>query len=212
VAEIMAKLPLGIGYEWTGTSFEERRSGAQAPALYALSLLVVFLCLAALYESWSVPFAVMLVVPLGVLGAVLAATARGLPNDVYFQVGLLATIGLSSKNAILIVEFAKAQMEKEGKELVAATLEAARMRLRPILMTSLAFGFGVLPLAIATGAGSGSQNAVGTGVLGGTISSTVLGIFFIPLFYVVVKRVFEARAAARPADGAGPVASERTAG
>ena len=212
VTEIMSRLPLGIGYEWTGTSFEERRSGAQAPALYALSLLVVFLCLAALYESWSVPLAVMLVVPLGVLGAVLAATARGLPNDVYFQVGLLATIGLSSKNAILIVEFAKAQMEKEGKELVAATLEAARMRLRPILMTSLAFGFGVLPLAIATGAGSGSQNAVGTGVLGGTISSTVLGIFFIPLFYVVVKRAFEARPAARPADGAGSVASARTAG
>jgi multidrug efflux pump len=212
VTEIMSRLPPGIGYEWTGTSFEERRSGAQAPALYALSLLVVFLCLAALYESWSVPLAVMLVVPLGVLGAVLAATARGLPNDVYFQVGPLATIGLSSKNAILIVEFAKAQMEKEAKELVAATLEAARMRLRPILMTSLAFGFGVLPLAIATGAGSGSQNAVGTGVLGGTISSTVLGIFFIPLFYVVVKRAFEARPAARPADGAGPVASERTAG
>ncbi len=191
VEEIIAKLPLGIGYEWTGTSFEERRSGSQAPVLYALSLLVVFLCLAALYESWSVPFAVMLVVPLGVLGALLAAFGRGLSNDVYFQVALLATIGLSSKNAILIVEFAKAQMEKEGKDLVTATLEAVRMRLRPILMTSLAFGFGVLPLAIASGAGSGAQNAVGTGVLGGTLAGTVLGIFFIPLFYVVIKRIFK---------------------
>ncbi|AVZ80367.1 hydrophobe/amphiphile efflux-1 family RND transporter [Zoogloeaceae bacteirum Par-f-2] len=193
--EIIAKLPPGIGYEWSGTSYEERRSGSQAPALYALSLLVVFLCLAALYESWSVPFAVMLVVPLGVLGALLAATGRGLSNDIYFQVGLLATIGLSSKNAILIVEFAKAQME-EGKELVAATLEAVRMRLRPILMTSLAFGFGVLPLAIATGAGAGSQNAIGTGVLGGTIAATVLGIFFVPLFYVVIKRIFKDKPAA----------------
>ncbi|MFA7386418.1 MAG: efflux RND transporter permease subunit [Thiohalobacteraceae bacterium] len=191
VEEIMTRLPPGIGYEWTGTSFEERRSGAQAPALYALSLLVVFLCLAALYESWSVPFAVMLVVPLGVIGALLAATGRGLSNDVYFQVGLLATIGLSSKNAILIVEFAKAQMEQEGKELIEATLTAVRMRLRPILMTSLAFGFGVLPLALATGAGSGAQNAIGTGVLGGTIAGTLLGIFFIPLFYVAIKRVFK---------------------
>jgi len=154
---------------------------------------VVFLCLAALYESWSVPFAVMLVVPLGVLGALLAASGRGLSNDVYFQVGLLATIGLSSKNAILIVEFAKAQMEKEGKDLITATLEAVRMRLRPILMTSLAFGLGVLPLAIATGAGSCSQNAIGTGVLGGTIVGTLLGLFFIPLFYVVIKRIFKDR-------------------
>ena len=189
VEEIIAKLPPGIGYEWSGTSYEERRSGSQAPGLYALSLLVVFLCLAALYESWSVPFAVMLVVPLGVVGALLAATGRGLSNDVYFQVGLLATIGLSSKNAILIVEFAKAQME-EGKDLIAATLTAVRMRLRPIIMTSLAFGFGVLPLAIATGAGAGSQNAIGTGVLGGTIAATLLGIFFVPLFYVVIKRIF----------------------
>ncbi|MCV2216966.1 efflux RND transporter permease subunit [Thauera sp. Sel9] len=190
VEEIMAKLPPGIGYDWSGTSYEERRSGSQAPALYALSLLIVFLCLAALYESWSVPFAVMLVVPLGVLGALLAATGRGMSNDIYFQVGLLATIGLSSKNAILIVEFAKALMEKEGKSLVEATLEAVRMRLRPIIMTSLAFGFGVLPLAISTGAGAGSQNAIGTGVLGGTIAGTLLGIFFVPLFYVVIKRIF----------------------
>ncbi len=204
VEEIIAKLPTGIGYEWTGTSFEERRSGTQAPALYALSVLVVFLCLAALYESWSVPFAVILVVPLGVLGAVLAASGRGLSNDVYFQVGLLATIGLASKNAILIVEFAKAQMEQEGKDLITATLEAVRIRLRPILMTSLAFGFGVLPLAIATGAGSGSQHAVGTGVLGGTIAATLLGIFFIPLFYVVIKRIFKTRPQAAGTASAAP--------
>jgi multidrug efflux pump len=146
----------------------------------------------------------MLVVPLGVLGALLAATGRGLSNDVYFQVGLLATIGLSSKNAILIVEFAKAQMEKEGKDLISATLEAVRMRLRPILMTSLAFGLGVLPLAIATGAGSGSQNAIGTGVLGGTIAGTLLGLFFIPLFYVVIKRIFKDKP---QAEGAAPVAA-----
>jgi multidrug efflux pump len=195
VQELIAKLPPGIGYEWSGTSYEERRSGAQAPALYALSLLVVFLCLAALYESWSVPFAVMLVVPLGVLGALLAASGRGLSNDVYFQVGLLATIGLSSKNAILIVEFAKAQVEA-GHDLVSATLSAVRMRLRPILMTSLAFALGVLPLAISTGAGSGSQNAIGTGVLGGTISATVLGLFFVPMFYVLIKRIFKDKPAA----------------
>ncbi len=205
VEEIVARLPAGIGYEWTGTSFEERRSGARAPALYALSLLVVFLCLAALYESWSVPFAVMMVVPLGVVGALLAATGRGLANDVYFQVALLATMGLSSKNAILIVEFAKAQMEEEGKDLITATLAAVRMRLRPIVMTSLAFGFGVLPLAIATGAGSGAQNAVGTGVLGGTIAGTLLGIFFIPLFYVVIKRIFRGSS---QAPGAVPAAQE----
>ncbi|MQM30880.1 MAG: hydrophobe/amphiphile efflux-1 family RND transporter, partial [Candidatus Accumulibacter phosphatis] len=195
VQELIAKLPPGIGYEWSGTSYEERRSGAQAPALYALSLLVVFLCLAALYESWSVPFAVMLVVPLGVLGALLAASGRGLSNDVYFQVGLLATIGLSSKNAILIVEFAKAQVEA-GHNLVSATLSAVRMRLRPILMTSLAFALGVLPLAISTGAGSGSQNAIGTGVLGGTISATALGLFFVPMFYVLIKRIFKDKPAA----------------
>ncbi len=190
VQELIAKLPPGIGYEWSGTSYEEQQSGSQAMLLYALSVLIVFLCLAALYESWSVPFAVLLVVPLGVLGALLAASGRGLANDVYFQVGLLATIGLSAKNAILIVEFAKAELEA-GKELVQATLAAVRMRLRPIIMTSLAFGFGVLPLAIATGAGSGSQHAIGTGVLGGTLAGTLLGLMFIPLFYVVVMRVFK---------------------
>lgn len=190
VEEIAAKLPPGIGYEWTGISYEERRSGAQAPALYAISLLVVFLCLAALYESWSIPFAVMLVVPLGVLGALLAATGRGLSNDVFFQVGLLTTVGLAAKNAILIVEFAK-QLQEEGVSLVDATLQAVRMRLRPILMTSLAFALGVLPLAMASGAGSGGQNAIGTGVLGGMISATVLGVFWIPLFFVVVRNIWK---------------------
>lgn len=184
------KLPSGIGYDWTGMSYQERLSGNQAPALYAISLIVVFLCLAALYESWSIPFSVMLVVPLGVVGALLAASLRGLNNDVYFQVGLLTTIGLSAKNAILIVEFAKDLMDKEGKGIIEATLEASRMRLRPILMTSLAFILGVLPLVISHGAGSGAQNAVGTGVMGGMLSATLLAIFFVPVFFVVVRRRF----------------------
>jgi multidrug efflux pump len=191
--ELITKLPPGIGFEWTGTSFEERRAGSQAPALYVLSILVVVLCLAALYESWSLPFAVILIVPIGVLGSVVAATGRGLSNDIYFHVALLATIGLASKNAILIVEFAKALVE-QGKDPIAATLEAARMRLRPIVMTSLAFGLGVLPMAVATGAGSGSQNAIGTGVLGGTIFASVLGIVFVPLFYVLIRRWFPGKA------------------
>ncbi|KMV34841.1 efflux RND transporter permease subunit [Franconibacter pulveris] len=187
---LAAKLPAGIGYDWTGLSYQERLSGNQAPALYAISLIVVFLCLAALYESWSIPFSVMLVVPLGVIGALLAATLRGLNNDVYFQVGLLTTIGLSAKNAILIVEFAKDLMEKEGKGLIEATLEAVRLRLRPILMTSLAFILGVLPLVLNHGAGSGAQNAVGTGVMGGMLSATLLAIFFVPVFFVVIRRRF----------------------
>ncbi len=188
--QLAAKLPTGIGFDWTGMSYQERLSGNQAPALYAISLVVVFLCLAALYESWSIPFSVMLVVPLGVVGALLAASLRGLNNDVYFQVGLLTTIGLSAKNAILIVEFAKDLMEKEGKGIVEATLEASRMRLRPILMTSLAFILGVMPLVISHGAGSGAQNAVGTGVMGGMLSATLLAIFFVPVFFVVVRRRF----------------------
>ncbi|HBM2994037.1 TPA: multidrug efflux RND transporter permease subunit AcrB [Klebsiella michiganensis] len=188
--ELAGKLPAGIGYDWTGMSYQERLSGNQAPALYAISLIVVFLCLAALYESWSIPFSVMLVVPLGVVGALLAATFRGLTNDVYFQVGLLTTIGLSAKNAILIVEFAKDLMDKEGKGLIEATLEAVRMRLRPILMTSLAFILGIMPLVISSGAGSGAQNAVGTGVMGGMVTATVLAIFFVPVFFVVVRRRF----------------------
>ncbi|AER33677.1 multidrug efflux RND transporter permease subunit AcrB [Pantoea ananatis] len=192
--ELASKLPTGIGFDWTGMSYQERLSGNQAPALYAISLIVVFLCLAALYESWSIPFSVMLVVPLGVVGALLFTTLRGLSNDVYFVVGLLTTVGLSAKNAILIVEFAKDLMEKEGKGLVEATLEACRMRLRPILMTSLAFILGVLPLAISTGAGSGAQNAVGTGVMGGMVTATALAIFFVPVFFVVVRRRFGKKA------------------
>ncbi|MBA0176814.1 multidrug efflux RND transporter permease AcrD [Pectobacterium carotovorum] len=186
---LVAKLPEGFGLQWTGMSLQERLSGAQAPALYAISLLVVFLCLAALYESWTVPFSVMLVVPMGVLGALVATWARGLENDVYFQVGLLTVVGLSAKNAILIVEFAN-EMNQKGKDLVEATLEASRQRLRPILMTSLAFIFGVLPMATSSGAGSASQHAVGTGVIGGMLAATFLAIFFVPLFFVVVRRRF----------------------
>lgn len=186
--ELAAQLPHGFGHEWTGLSYQEQQSGNQAPALYALSMLVVLLCLAALYESWSIPFSVMLIVPLGVLGAVLGAYFRGLNNDVFFQVGLLTTIGLSAKNAILIAEFAQ-DLEKEGRGLINATLEAVRMRLRPILMTSLAFMLGVTPLMLSTGAGSGARNAIGTGVFGGMLAATVLAIFFIPLFYVVVRKL-----------------------
>ncbi|BCQ41032.1 multidrug efflux RND transporter permease subunit [Erwinia rhapontici] len=187
--KLVSQLPTGIGLQWTGASLQERMTGAQAPALYALSLLVVFLCLAALYESWSIPFSVMLVVPLGVIGALVATWLRGLENDVYFQVGLLTVIGLSAKNAILIVEFAN-EINTRGRDLVEATLEASRQRLRPILMTSLAFIFGVLPMVISNGAGSSSQHAVGTGVMGGMISATVLAIFFVPLFFVLVRRRF----------------------
>jgi len=187
--ELAKQLPNGFGLEWTAMSYQERMSGAQAPALYAISLLVVFLCLAALYESWSVPFSVMLVVPLGVIGALLATWMRGLENDVYFPVGLLTVIGLSAKKAILIVEFAN-ELNQKGEDLLIATLSACRQRLRPILMTSLAFIFGVLPMATSTGAGSGSQHAVGTGVMGGMISATVLAIFFVPLFFVLVRRRF----------------------
>lgn len=187
--DLTRQLPNGFGLDWTAMSYQERLSGAQAPALYAISLLVVFLCLAALYESWSIPFSVMLVVPLGVIGALLATWMRGLENDVYFQVGLLTVIGLSAKNAILIVEFAN-ELNEKGEDLLAATLSACRQRLRPILMTSLAFIFGVLPMATSTGAGSGSQHAVGIGVMGGMISATVLAIFFVPLFFVLVRRRF----------------------
>ncbi|EKZ99448.1 MULTISPECIES: efflux RND transporter permease subunit [Cupriavidus] len=192
VEEIMKQMPAGISYSWTGLSYEERLSGSQAPALYALSLLVVFLCLAALYESWSIPFSVMLVVPLGVIGALLATLARGLSNDVFFQVGLLTTVGLSAKNAILIVEFAK-ELHDHGKGLVEAAVEACRMRLRPIIMTSMAFMLGVFPLAVSQGAGAGSQHAIGTGVIGGMITATVLAIFWVPLFFVVVSALKERR-------------------
>ncbi|KVS08086.1 multidrug efflux RND transporter permease subunit [Burkholderia multivorans] len=189
IERIAATLPAGIGHAWSGQSFEERLSGAQAPLLFALSVLVVFLALAALYESWSIPLAVMLVVPLGVIGAVLGVTLRAMPNDIYFKVGLIATIGLSAKNAILIVEVAK-DLLAQRMSLAEAALEAARLRLRPIVMTSLAFGVGVLPLAFASGAASGAQTAIGTGVLGGVIAATVLAVFLVPLFFVVVGRLF----------------------
>ncbi len=175
-------MPAGIGYEWTGQSYEERLAGSQAPALYTISLLVVFLCLAALYESWSIPVAVILAVPLGILGALLAAHLRGLPNDVFFKVGLITTIGLATKNAILIVQFAINLME-QGKGLIEATLEAVHIRLRPILMTSFAFILGVMPLAVNNGAGSASQNAIGTGVIGGMAAAVLLGIFFVPILF-----------------------------
>ena len=189
VERLVGELPAGIGIEWTGLSYQERQAGAQTPLLYSLSLLIVFLCLAALYESWTIPTSVLMVAPLGILGIALAATLRGLERDVYFQVAMLTTVGLTSKNAIMIIAFAKDYME-QGMELVAATMQAVRDRLRPILMTSLAFGMGVLPLALATGAGSGAQRAIGTGVLGGMIAGAFLGIFFVPLFFVVVQRVF----------------------
>jgi multidrug efflux pump len=207
VERIVGSLPSGFGIEWTGTSYQERQAGAQTPLLYSLSLLMVFLCLAALYESWSVPTAVMLVAPLGILGAVLANTLRGMERDVYFQVAMLTSVGLSSKNAILIVEFARANMRK-GMNAIEATIAAGRDRLRPILMTSLAFGLGVMPLAIASGAGSGAQRAIGTGVLGGMVVGTFLGVVFIPLFFVVVQNVVDRwrrprTTAARPAGAQG---------
>ncbi|MGS0893667.1 efflux RND transporter permease subunit [Burkholderia stagnalis] len=188
--QLAKKLPTGIGYSWTGLSFQEIQSGSQAPILYAISILVVFLCLAALYESWSIPFSVIMVVPLGVIGALLAATMRGLENDVFFQVGLLTTVGLSAKNAILIVEFARELQLTEKMGPIEAALEAARLRLRPILMTSLAFILGVMPLAISNGAGSASQHAIGTGVIGGMITATFLAIFMIPMFFVKIRAVF----------------------
>jgi multidrug efflux pump len=198
VEGLVAKLPKGIGIEWTGQSYQERLSGSQAPALYAISLVVVFLCLAALYESWVIPLSVIMVVPLGILGAVLAVTFRGLPNDVYFKVGLLTTVGLATKNAILIIEYAK-DLQEKGMDLVAATLEAVHLRLRPILMTSFAFILGVMPLALSDGAGSASQHAIGTGVIGGMLASTFLGIFFIPVFFVFVRKLFPYRPPAHAA-------------
>jgi multidrug efflux pump len=204
---LIAKLPPGIGYEWTGLSFQERQSGSQAPVLYGISILVVFLCLAALYESWSIPVSVIMVVPLGVLGALVATTLRGLENDVFFQVGLLTTVGLSAKNAILIVEFAR-DLEAQGMGVVEAAIEAARLRLRPILMTSLAFILGVLPLAISTGAGSASQHAIGTGVIGGMLTATFLAIFMIPMFFVVISRISGSKLSKAAPAGAVPHVAE----
>jgi multidrug efflux pump len=191
---LVAEAGDGFGLEWTGLSYQERQAGAQTPVLYTLSLLIVFLCLAALYESWSIPTSVMMVAPLGILGIVIAATLRGIERDVYFQVAMLTTVGLTSKNAIMIVSFATDYLN-QGMDLAGATLQAIRDRLRPILMTSLAFGMGVLPLALATGAGSGAQRAIGTGVLGGMIVGATLGLFFTPMFFVLIKRLFPTRKA-----------------
>jgi hydrophobe/amphiphile efflux-1 (HAE1) family protein len=204
--EIAAKLPKGIGHDWTGLSYQERMAKSQAPLLYAFSMIVIFLCLAALYESWTVPISIMLTLPLGVIGSIVAAYFRGFPNDVYFQIGLLTVLGLTTKNAILIVQFAMDKV-KEGKELVEATLEGAKLRLRPIVMTSLAFGFGVLPLAVASGAGAGAQTAIGTGVLGGMIAATFLATPFIPLFYVVVVKLFGRKKPAQTKEPAADAAS-----
>ena len=205
--EAVAKLPKGFGFDWTGLSYQERMSSSQAPLLYAFSIFVIFLCLAALYESWPIPISILLVLPLGAIGGVIASSTRGLANDVYFQIGLLTTLGLTTKNAILIVQFAQAGVQR-GMGLIEATVEAAKLRLRPIVMTSLAFGFGVLPLALTTGAGAGAQNAIGTGVLGGMVTATVLVVIFSPLFYVIIERVFgkqkkgeTARAAAKEPEG-----------
>jgi HAE1 family hydrophobic/amphiphilic exporter-1 len=186
------KLPQGIGFDWNGLSYQERQAGAQTAPLYAFSILVIFLCLAALYESWPIPISILLALPLGVIGGVLGSTLRGLPNDVYFQIGLLTTLGLTTKNAILIVQFAKARVD-EGMGLIEATLEGAKLRLRPIVMTSLAFGFGVMPLAFASGAGAGAQKAIGTAVLGGVVTSTFLVTLFAPLFFVVIEKTFGKR-------------------
>ncbi|NLI34200.1 MAG: multidrug efflux RND transporter permease subunit, partial [Deltaproteobacteria bacterium] len=186
--EIASQLPQGIGFDWTGLSFQERLAGSQAPLLYAFSILVIFLCLAALYESWPIPISILMALPLGAIGGVIGSSIHGLPNDVYFQIGLLTTLGLTTKNAILIVQFAKARVE-EGMGLIEATMEGARLRLRPIVMTSLAFGFGVLPLALASGAGAGAQRAIGIGVLGGVVSATFLVTLFAPLFYVLITKL-----------------------
>ena len=191
---LAAQLPSGFGYEWTGQSREEKLAGAQALILYSFAVLAVFLCLAALYESWSIPLAVILVVPLGVLGVVLSIMLRGYSNDVYFQVGLITVIGLSAKNAILIIEFAKDLQAAQGKNVLAAAMTAALLRFRPIVMTSMAFGLGVVPLFLASGAGSASQRAIGTGVLGGMLTGTVLAVIFVPLFFVVVRSLFKGSA------------------
>ena len=190
IVALQQQLPPGTSYAWSGLSYQEQLSGGQAPLLYGLSVLVVFLCLAALYESWSIPIAVLLVVPLGLVGAVIAVWARGLENNIFFQVGLLTTMGLAAKNAILIVEFAELA-HRQGKDPLSAALEAAKLRFRPILMTSLAFIAGVIPLAIATGAGAQSRVAIGTAVIGGMLTATLLAIFYVPLFFVTIARLFD---------------------
>jgi HAE1 family hydrophobic/amphiphilic exporter-1 len=203
--ELISKLPEGIAYDWTGLSYQERMATAQAPLLYAFSVFVIFLCLAALYESWPVPLANLLMLPLGVFGATVATWSRGLYNDVYYQIGFLTTMGLSTKNAILIIQFIKERLA-HGEGLIEATLGAARVRLRPVLMTSFAFFFGVLPLAIATGAGSGAMNGIGTAVCGGMISATFIDLFYIPLFFVLVYSMFKGRQS-RQVSGKGTTSS-----
>jgi HAE1 family hydrophobic/amphiphilic exporter-1 len=194
------KLPRGIGFDWTGLSYQEKQAGSQTAPLYAFSILVIFLCLAALYESWPIPVAILLALPLGAIGGVIGSSLRGMPNDVYFQIGLLTTLGLTTKNAILIVQFAKTRVD-EGMGLIEATLEGAKLRLRPIIMTSLAFGFGVLPLAFANGAGAGAQKAIGTAVLGGVVTSTFLVTLFAPLFFVMIEKAFGKSGRRQPAKG-----------
>jgi HAE1 family hydrophobic/amphiphilic exporter-1 len=190
MTEIASKLPRGIGFDWTGISYQERLAGSQAPLLYTFSVIVIFLCVAALYESWAIPFTNLLMLPLGLFGAALATWLRGLPNDVYFQIGFITTLGLTTKNAILIIQFARERI-MQGAGLVDATLEAARLRLRPVIMTSFAFFFGVLPLAVASGAGAGAMNAIGTAVTGGMLSATFIDLFFIPFFFVLIFRYFK---------------------
>jgi HAE1 family hydrophobic/amphiphilic exporter-1 len=187
--EITSKLPKEIGFDWTALSYQERQAGAQAAPLYAFSILIIFLCVAALYESWTIPIAILLALPLGAVGGAIATSMRGMPNDVYFQIGLLTILGLTTKNAILIIQFAKARVE-QGMGLTEATLEGAKLRLRPIVMTSLAFGFGILPLVLASGAGAGAQKAIGTGALGGVVTATFLVTLFAPLFYVLIEKTF----------------------
>jgi HAE1 family hydrophobic/amphiphilic exporter-1 len=190
--DLVARLPQGMGFDWTGLSYQERMATSQAPLLYAFSVLVIFLCVAALYESWAIPLANLLMLPLGLFGATLATSLRGLPNDVYFQIGFLTTLGLTTKNAILIIQFAK-QRIAHGEGLLEAVLAAARIRLRPVIMTSFAFFFGVLPLALATGAGAGAMNAIGTAVTGGMLSATLIDLFFIPLFFTLIYRLFKGK-------------------
>jgi HAE1 family hydrophobic/amphiphilic exporter-1 len=190
--EFVTRLPQGIGFDWTGLSYQERMATSQTLILYAFSILVIFLCVAALYENWAIPVANLLMLPLGLFGATLATSLRGLHNDVYFQIGFLTTLGLSTKNAILIIQFAREQMA-HGAGLIDATLEAARLRFRPVMMTSLAFFFGVLPLAIATGAGAGAMNAIGTAVTGGMLSATFIDLIYIPLFFILISRMFKGK-------------------
>jgi HAE1 family hydrophobic/amphiphilic exporter-1 len=195
--ELVTKLPQGIGYTWTGLSYQEKTTTSQTTILYTFSIIVIFLCLAALYESWTVPFSILLVLPLGIFGAIVTSMSRGLYNDVYFQIGFLTTLGLTTKNAILIVQFAKEQMAL-GLGLIDATAEAARLRLRPIVMTSLAFFFGVLPLVFATGAGAGGMKGIGTAVAGGMLAATIIAIFYIPLFFVIISKLFKSNGSSFP--------------